>query len=123
MNKTLQIADFEVANDKPFFLMAGPCQIESLDHAQHICGTMVEICQKLGINYVYKSSFDKANRTSLSGQRGVGLDKGLQILGDVKAEFNVPIVTDIHTEDQCAPVAEVADILQIPASSAGRRIC
>ena len=115
MNKTLQIADFEVANDKPFFLMAGPCQIESLDHAQHICGTMVEICQKLGINYVYKSSFDKANRTSLSGQRGVGLDKGLQILGDVKAEFNVPIVTDIHTEDQCAPVAEVADILQIPA--------
>lgn len=115
MNKTVKIGDFEVSNDKPFFLMAGPCQIESLDHAQQICGSMVEICGKLGVDYVYKSSFDKANRTSIKTERGVGIDKGLQILQSIKTEFGVPIVTDIHLPDQCAPVAEVADILQIPA--------
>lgn len=115
MNKIIKIANFEVSNDKPFFLMAGPCQIESLDHAQQICGTMVEICGRLGIHYVYKSSFDKANRTSIKTERGLGLDKGLQVLQSIKDEFGVPIVTDIHLPDQCAPVAEVADILQIPA--------
>ncbi len=113
--KTITIADFEVSNAKPFFLMAGPCQIESLQHTQDMCGALKEITSKLGIPFVYKSSFDKANRTSLNAQRGVGLDKGLEILAAVKQEFNVPIVTDIHTADQCAPVAEVADILQIPA--------
>jgi 2-dehydro-3-deoxyphosphooctonate aldolase (KDO 8-P synthase) len=115
MHKTVQIGNFEVSNDRPFFLMGGPCQIESLDHAQQICGTMVEICGKLGINYVYKSSFDKANRTSLNAQRGVGLEKGLQIFQSLKDEFGVPVVTDIHDAHQCAEVASVVDILQIPA--------
>ena len=115
VSKKVKIAGFEVANDQPFFLMAGPCQIESLDHAQHICGTMVEICGKLGINYVYKSSFDKANRTSLGAQRGVGLDEGLKIFQSLKDEFGVPVVTDVHTADQCADVATVVDVLQIPA--------
>lgn len=113
--KTVSIGNFEVSNDRPFFLMAGPCQIESLDHAQQICGQMVEICGRLGINYVYKSSFDKANRTSLNAQRGLGLEKGLQVLQSIKDIFGVPVVTDIHLPEQCAPVAEVADILQIPA--------
>lgn len=115
MSKTVKIGGFDVANDRPFFLMAGPCQIESLDHAQQICGQMVEICGRLGIDYVYKSSFDKANRTSIKTERGVGLDKGLQILQSIKDEFGVPIVTDVHLPEHCAPVAEVADILQIPA--------
>lgn len=115
MTKTVHIADIEVSNDRPFFLMAGPCQIESLQHTQDMCGALKEITSKLGIPFVYKSSFDKANRTSLNAKRGVGLDKGLEILAQVKKEFSVPIVTDIHTADQCQPVSEVADILQIPA--------
>lgn len=114
-NKTLNIADFTVSNDLPFFLMAGPCQIESLDHAQDMCGTLKEITNALNIPFVYKSSFDKANRTSIKSKRGVGLDKGLEILASVKKEFSVPIVTDIHLPEQCAPAAEIADILQIPA--------
>ncbi len=113
--KTVKIADFEVANDRPFFLMAGPCQIESLQHTQDMCGALKEMTSKLGVPFVYKSSFDKANRSSIGTQRGVGLEKGLEILAAVKQEFNVPIVTDIHTAEQCAPAAEVADILQIPA--------
>lgn len=113
--KTIQLADFKIANDQPFFLMAGPCQIESLGHTQDMCGALKEITGKLGIGFVYKSSFDKANRTSLNAQRGAGLEKGMEILAHVKKEFNVPIVTDIHLPEQCAPVAQVADILQIPA--------
>lgn len=115
MVKTLSLAGFDIANDKPFFLMAGPCQIESLQHTQDMCGALTQITNRLGIPFVYKSSFDKANRTSLDAQRGVGLDKGLEILAQVKAEFGVPVVTDIHLPEHCAPVAEVADILQIPA--------
>ncbi len=115
VNKVVKIAGFEVSNDAPFFLMAGPCQIESLQHTQDMCGALKEITSKLDIPFVYKSSFDKANRSSIGTQRGVGLDKGLEMLAAVKAEFDVPVVTDIHTADQCAPVAEVADILQIPA--------
>ena len=114
-HKTLNIADFTVSNTSPFFLMAGPCQIESLGHTQDMCGALKDITSRLNIPFVYKSSFDKANRTSITSKRGVGLDKGLEILATVKKEFNVPIVTDIHLPEQCAPVAEVADILQIPA--------
>lgn len=113
--KTLSIADFTVSNTAPFFLMAGPCQIESLSHAQDMCGALQEITTRLNIPFVYKSSFDKANRTSLKSKRGVGLDEGLKIFEALKKEFNVPIVTDIHLPDQCAEVASVADILQIPA--------
>lgn len=113
--KTIKIADFTVSNSSPFFLMAGPCAIESLDHAQAMCGALQEITSALDIPFVYKSSFDKANRTSMTSVRGVGLEAGLEILAAVKKEFGVPVVTDIHLPEQCAEVAEVADILQIPA--------
>ncbi|PCK85296.1 3-deoxy-8-phosphooctulonate synthase [Rhizobium sophoriradicis] len=96
-------------------LIAGPCQMESRDHAFMIAGTLKELCAKLGIGLVYKSSFDKANRTSLSAERGIGLEKGMQVFADLKREFGFPVLTDVHTAEQCAEVAEVIDVLQIPA--------
>ncbi|OHV85283.1 3-deoxy-8-phosphooctulonate synthase [Ensifer sp. LCM 4579] len=96
-------------------LVAGPCQMESREHAFMIAGRLVEICKSLGLGLVYKSSFDKANRTSLSGKRGIGLDKAMEVFADLKREFGFPVLTDIHTEEQCAMVAETVDILQIPA--------
>ncbi|MDH5722743.1 MAG: 3-deoxy-8-phosphooctulonate synthase [Alphaproteobacteria bacterium] len=113
--KTIKIDQIEIANNKPFVLMAGPCQIESKDHAFEMCGALKELTQKLDIPFIYKSSYDKANRTSLKGQRGLGLEKGLEVLREVKEHFGVPVVTDIHTEEQCKIVGEVVDILQIPA--------
>ncbi|WP_313193025.1 3-deoxy-8-phosphooctulonate synthase [Shinella zoogloeoides] len=103
------------AQDKRFSLIAGPCQMESRDHAYMIAGTLVELCDKLGLGLVYKSSFDKANRTSLSGKRGIGLEKAMEIFADLKKDFGFPVLTDIHTEEQCAVVAKTVDILQIPA--------
>ncbi|MXN53530.1 3-deoxy-8-phosphooctulonate synthase [Shinella sp. AETb1-6] len=103
------------AQDKRFSLIAGPCQMESRDHAYMIAGTLVELTDKLGIGLVYKSSFDKANRTSLSGKRGIGLDSAMEIFADLKRDFGFPVLTDIHTEEQCAVVAQTVDILQIPA--------
>ncbi|WP_339765196.1 3-deoxy-8-phosphooctulonate synthase [uncultured Hoeflea sp.] len=102
-------------NHLPLTLIAGPCQMESRDHAFQIAGSLKEICGRLGIGLVYKSSFDKANRTSLSGTRGLGLDKALAVFADIKAELGLPVITDVHTEAQCGTVAEVVDILQIPA--------
>ncbi|KQS64432.1 2-dehydro-3-deoxyphosphooctonate aldolase [Rhizobium sp. Leaf371] len=96
-------------------LIAGPCQMESRDHAFMIAGTMVELCAKLGLGLVYKSSFDKANRTSMSGKRGIGLENAMEIFADLKKEYGFPVLTDIHTEEQCALVAPTVDILQIPA--------
>ncbi|WP_137128900.1 3-deoxy-8-phosphooctulonate synthase [Rhizobium sp. FY34] len=96
-------------------LICGPCQMESRDHAFMTAGKIKEICDELGIQLVYKSSFDKANRTSIAGKRGIGLDAAMQIFADLKAEFGFPVLTDIHTEEQCALVAGTADILQIPA--------
>lgn len=113
--KTLRIAGLQVGNDLPLTVIAGPCQLESTDHAQMIAGRMREICSELGAGYVFKASFDKANRTSVSGRRGMGLDAGLKALQAVRDGLNVPVLTDVHTAEQCAPVAEVADILQIPA--------
>ena len=103
------------SNTQRFSLIAGPCQMESRDHAFMIAGVMKELCEKLGIGLVYKSSFDKANRTSLTGKRGIGLDKALEVFADLKKEFGFPVLTDIHTEEHCAIVAPVVDILQIPA--------
>ncbi len=103
------------SNTERFSLIAGPCQMESRDHAFMIAGTLHELCAKLGIGLVYKSSFDKANRTSLSGKRGIGLDRAMEIFTDLKKEFGFPVLTDIHTEEQCAVVAETVDVLQIPA--------
>ncbi|OHV81554.1 3-deoxy-8-phosphooctulonate synthase [Rhizobium sp. LCM 4573] len=96
-------------------LIAGPCQMESRDHAFMMAGALKELCAKLGIGLVYKSSFDKANRTSLSGKRGIGLEKSMEIFADLKKEYGFPVLTDIHTEEQCEIVAKTVDILQIPA--------
>ncbi|HTO29918.1 MAG TPA: 3-deoxy-8-phosphooctulonate synthase [Pararhizobium sp.] len=103
------------SNTQKLSLIAGPCQMESRDHAFMIAGTMVELCKSLGLGYVYKSSFDKANRTSLSGKRGIGLEKAMEVFADLKKEYGFPVITDIHTEEQCALVAPTVDILQIPA--------
>jgi 2-dehydro-3-deoxyphosphooctonate aldolase (KDO 8-P synthase) len=103
------------SNTQRFSLIAGPCQMESRDHAFMMAGALKELCGKLGIGLVYKSSFDKANRTSLSGKRGIGLENAMEIFADLKTEFGFPVLTDIHTEEQCAEVAPVVDILQIPA--------
>ncbi|MDL2407862.1 3-deoxy-8-phosphooctulonate synthase [Rhizobium calliandrae] len=103
------------SNTAKLSLIAGPCQMESRDHAFMIAGVLKELCDKLGIGLVYKSSFDKANRTSLSGKRGMGLEKSMDVFADLKKEFGFPVLTDIHTEEQCAIVAKTVDILQIPA--------
>ena len=113
--KHVPVADLSIGNDLPLTVIAGPCQLESADHAQMIAGTMKEACAAAGAQYVFKASYDKANRTSLSGKRGLGMDEGLKVLQGVKDALGVPVLTDIHAPDQCAPVAEVADIIQIPA--------
>ncbi len=102
-------------NELPFALIAGPCQMESRDHAFEIAGRLKEICGKAGVGLVYKSSFDKANRTSLSGKRGIGLDAALAVFDDVRADLGLPVLTDVHTAEQCAEVARHVDVLQIPA--------
>lgn len=102
-------------NRGPLSLIAGPCQMESRQHAFDMAGALKEICEKLGIGLVYKSSFDKANRTSLSGKRGAGLDAALPVFDDLRRELGLPMLTDVHTEEQCAIVAPHVDILQIPA--------
>ena len=109
------VGPLRIGNDLPFTLFAGPCAIESRGHALAMSAGIKEICAGLGIGLIYKSSFDKANRTSAGAKRGVGFAAGLDILAEVKQVHNLPVVTDIHTADQCAPVAEVADVLQIPA--------
>ena len=114
--KTFNINKIVASNDNQIFLIAGPCQIESGEHSQHIAGTIKEICDELDINFIYKSSFDKANRSSIETKRGVGIDRGLQILNGVKHKLGVPILTDIHETYQAAEVAAAGvDVLQIPA--------
>ena len=103
------------AQTEKLSLIAGPCQMESREHAFMMAGALSELCKKLDLGLVYKSSFDKANRTSLSGKRGIGLDKAMEIFADLKKEFGFPVLTDVHTEEQCALVAPTIDILQIPA--------
>lgn len=114
-NSAVKIGNVTFSNRAPLALIAGPCQMESREHAFDMAGRLVEITNKLGMGLVYKSSFDKANRTSLSAQRGIGLEKALEVFADLKKEFGFPVLTDIHTEAQCAEVADVVDVLQIPA--------
>ncbi|MGO4436825.1 3-deoxy-8-phosphooctulonate synthase [Rhizobium sp. RAF56] len=103
------------SNSGKLSLIAGPCQMESRDHSFMMAGALSELCGKLGIGLVYKASYDKANRTSLSGKRGIGLDSAMEIFADLKKEFGFPVLSDIHTEEQCAVVAKTVDVLQIPA--------
>ncbi len=113
--KTVGIGKLKVGNDQPLTLIAGPCQLESHDHAQMIASQLKEACEAVGAQYIFKGSFDKANRTSLGGSRGLGIDQGLKVLAGIKEEFDIPVLTDIHNAGQCSVVAEVVDILQIPA--------
>lgn len=113
--KTITLQNIKIANNVPFTLIAGPCQMESRDHAFMMCESIKAITDRLGIPLIYKSSFDKANRTSLHGKRGIGLEKSLEVFADIKKEFDVPVLTDVHTEGQCAEVSSVVDVLQIPA--------
>ncbi len=103
------------SNNNPFVLIAGPCQVESKEHAVQMCGSLLEISMVHNIPLVYKSSFDKANRTSFNSERGLGLEKSLQVFEDIKNQFNVPVITDVHEPGQCEEVASVVDMLQIPA--------
>ena len=114
-NRIVKIADLTVSNDLPFTLLAGPCQLESKEHALDLCGKIVEITKELHIPYVFKASFDKANRTSIKGARGVGLEKAMDIFDSIKKTYGCPIVTDVHEPYQCAEVAPHVDVLQIPA--------
>ena len=112
---TVKVGGVSFSNDGAFNLISGPCQLESLDHARMLAETLVNECEKLGIGYVFKASYDKANRSSLSGKRGVGIDEGLTILAKIRDEFDCPVITDVHDISQCIPAAEAVDILQIPA--------
>ncbi|MGC6484879.1 MAG: 3-deoxy-8-phosphooctulonate synthase [Candidatus Puniceispirillales bacterium] len=113
--KTVTIGDLACGNDQPMMLIAGPCAIESEAHALDMAGALKEITTRLGIGFIYKSSFDKANRTSLSSSRGSGLEAGLKVFEAVKKAMGCPVLTDVHLPDQCAEVAAVVDVLQIPA--------
>jgi 2-dehydro-3-deoxyphosphooctonate aldolase (KDO 8-P synthase) len=114
-NHKVKCSNFEIANDKPFTLIAGPCQLENEEHALKISSELKKITSDLGINLIYKTSFDKANRTSLKGKRGMGLDKSLPIFDKIKKEVGLPVLTDVHTAEQCSIVANHVDVLQIPA--------
>ena len=112
---TVDIGSLAVSNDLPLLVIAGPCQLEGEDHAQMIAGKMAEVCAAHGAQFVFKGSYDKANRTSLGGKRGLGMDEGLKVMQAVKDSIGCPVLTDIHTAEQCATVAATCDILQIPA--------
>jgi 2-dehydro-3-deoxyphosphooctonate aldolase (KDO 8-P synthase) len=111
----VRVRDVLFANDAPIAVLAGPCQMESRAHALEMAAALSEISKKLGFGLVYKSSFDKANRTSLSGRRGIGLEAALPVFAEIREKFGLPVVTDVHEVAQCAAVAEVVDVLQIPA--------
>ena len=112
---SIQVADFSVSNDSPMVLFGGMNVLESRDMAMQIAEAYVEVTEKLGIPYVFKASFDKANRSSIHSFRGPGIDEGLKIFQEIKHTFNIPLITDVHEIDQAAPVAEVCDIIQLPA--------
>ena len=111
----IKINDIEVANDKPFVLFGGINVLESLDTTREACAEYVRVTKKLDIPLVFKASFDKANRSSIFSYRGLGMEKGLEIFAAIKEEFNVPIITDVHEPYQAQPVAEVVDVIQLPA--------
>jgi 2-dehydro-3-deoxyphosphooctonate aldolase (KDO 8-P synthase) len=113
--KHVHIGNLTVGNDRPMAIIAGPCQLESREHALEVSHALVELCGRLGIGLIYKTSFDKANRTSVNTARGLGLEKSLPILAEVREKWGCPVLTDVHESDQCAPVAEAVDVLQIPA--------
>ena len=114
-NHKVKCSNFEIANNKPFTLIAGPCQLENEEHALKVSSELKKITSDLGINLIYKTSFDKANRTSLKGKRGMGLKKSLPIFDKIRKEVGLPVLTDVHTAEQCSIIAKHVDVLQIPA--------
>ncbi|ERP98064.1 2-dehydro-3-deoxyphosphooctonate aldolase [Labrenzia sp. C1B10] len=114
-NRVVSVGNVTFSNDAPFSLIAGPCQLESREHALECAAAIKEITDRLGIGVIYKTSYDKANRTSLAGKRGVGMEEAMPIFAEVKEKFGMPVLTDVHSPEQCAPVAEVVDVVQIPA--------
>jgi len=115
MTQTVRIGDFAVGGTRPFALISGPCQLESLDHARRMAEGIAQACAPTGTRFVFKASYDKANRSSLSGTRGLGMERGLEILDRIRDEFGCPVLTDVHETHHCAPAAEVVDVIQIPA--------
>ncbi|MBQ3035233.1 MAG: 3-deoxy-8-phosphooctulonate synthase [Alphaproteobacteria bacterium] len=115
MQKEIQVANLKISNDRPFTLIAGPCQMESASHGMEMAEALVSLTKKLNIPFIFKASFDKANRTSISGIRGMGLEKAMTAFQDIKEKFNCPVITDIHEPFQCEIAAKVVDVLQIPA--------
>ena len=115
LNKIVKCNNFEISNNKKIFLISGPCQLETEQHALDIAGRIKEIALKFGIGFIYKTSFDKANRTSLKGKRGAGLDASLPIFEKIRKDLKIPVLTDIHNVDQCSIVSKHVDVLQIPA--------
>ena len=114
-NKTVKCGKLKISNSSPFTLIAGPCQLESEKHALDVAAELKKITGKLGVGLIYKTSFDKANRTSIKGKRGAGLDKSLPIFDKIRKDIGIPVLTDVHTADQCAIVSKHVDVLQIPA--------
>ena len=114
-NRVVRIQEIEISNTKPFALIAGPCQLESRDHAFEVASELTSITSRLGIGLIFKTSFDKANRTSLSGKRGLGLEASLPVFLEIREKLGLPVLTDVHEPAHCAPVAEAVDVLQIPA--------
>ena len=113
--RVVRVGDLEISNTNPFVLIAGPCQIESRSHALEVAYALREIAARTGVQVIYKSSYDKANRTSASAARGIGMAAGLAILSDVREATGLPVLTDVHTAEQCGPAAQAVDVLQIPA--------
>jgi len=113
--RVVRVGEIEISNNCPFALIAGPCQIESRSHALEVAHALREISRRTGVPMIYKSSYDKANRTSAAAERGIGMAAGLAILRDVREATGLPVLTDVHAPDQCAPAAEAVDVLQIPA--------
>ncbi len=115
MNKSVKLGDINFQNDAPFVLIAGPCVLESYEHANMMCSKLLQIASELKIQLIYKTSYDKANRTSISSDRGLGIDKSVEIFDKLKKEFNVPIITDVHSVLECNQIKDHIDIIQIPA--------
>jgi len=114
-NEIVRLKSVEIGNALKLAIIAGPCQLESRAHAFDMAGALKEICEKMGVGLVYKTSFDKANRTSATSARGIGLENALPIFSDIREKFGLPVLTDVHERDQCAAVAQAVDVLQIPA--------
>ena len=113
--RIVEVGDIRIGGAEPFALITGPCQLESLEHARMMAEKIAEACAPTGTRFIFKASYDKANRSSIGTQRGIGMEKGLQILADIRSEFGCPVLTDVHAADQCAAAAEAVDVIQIPA--------